>query len=427
MSLIAFANGAPDIFSSFETAKDTDEGYTMNIASLLGAFIFTSTLVMYNVLHNSISNSIKVPKLAFFKDTLTYLLTLIVLVIFSIIGKIQVWMIALYFIIYLVYLVISYYIQEDTQKYNIKLDKIEEIIVEQSHFSKNPVDEKLLDFENPSLIKEDYAASILSYKSIMYTYVWDESDSKILSSILFPFKILLILSIPNHCIHGNLEIQNKSLIFVKYISYSIGLSLILIFVFGIDFIIAFICSFVLLISFIIMDLMGILKYIDPYLMPLLSFLSSIAWIQLAASALIDSIKMISFLTEIGKTFLTMVILSTCNSIGDFYSNGSLSKIGNETMAILGCFSGQLFNLLIGLFINFCINKQRDFDIFGFHSETIDRRQKMTALIFIFSALLILLNISIFLINGFKKESKLKYSYLILYAFFIFSSILIVIK
>ena len=52
LTLIAFSNGAPDIFNSI-LVNNEDESSAMAVGSLLGAFLFTSTLVVSNVLANS--------------------------------------------------------------------------------------------------------------------------------------------------------------------------------------------------------------------------------------------------------------------------------------------------------------------------------------------------------------------------------------
>ncbi len=52
LTLLSFANGCPDIFNSIVTAGQ-QEGSFLAIGSLLGAFLFTSNLVIYNVLKNS--------------------------------------------------------------------------------------------------------------------------------------------------------------------------------------------------------------------------------------------------------------------------------------------------------------------------------------------------------------------------------------
>ena len=55
LSLRAFSNGAPDTLNSI-LLRDNEEGVEMAIGSLLGAFIFTSSLVVTNVLLNSLSD-----------------------------------------------------------------------------------------------------------------------------------------------------------------------------------------------------------------------------------------------------------------------------------------------------------------------------------------------------------------------------------
>lgn len=87
--------------------------------------------------------------------------------------------------------------------------------------------------------------------------------------------------------------------------------------------------------------------------------------------------------NINKIFLAMIIISGGNSIGDFFGNAALAKLGNEVMALMGCFSGQLFNLLVGLILNFSLTKNTNFDIFGLSGER-TLTQKFTIYLFIFS-------------------------------------------
>jgi len=43
----------------------------------------------------------------------------------------------------------------------------------------------------------------------------------------------------------------------------------------------------------------------------------------------------------------MTFLAFGNSAGDYFTNGELSKKGYGVMALTACYSGQLFNMLIG--------------------------------------------------------------------------------
>lgn len=50
MTLIAFANGSPDVINAIISA-DYHEGSDIAIGSLLGSFIFTTTIVIANVIY----------------------------------------------------------------------------------------------------------------------------------------------------------------------------------------------------------------------------------------------------------------------------------------------------------------------------------------------------------------------------------------
>lgn len=65
-TVVAFANGAPDLLSSLASVHKS-ESTLMSLATLLGAFMFTSTIVMTNVL-SSVPSQIVLPKLAVIKE-----------------------------------------------------------------------------------------------------------------------------------------------------------------------------------------------------------------------------------------------------------------------------------------------------------------------------------------------------------------------
>ena len=50
--------------------------------------------------------------------------------------------------------------------------------------------------------------------------------------------------------------------------------------------------------------------------------------------------------------LGATVLAIGNSLGDLYNNSSLASLGLGVMACTGTISGQLFNLLVGLGLNF---------------------------------------------------------------------------
>ena len=84
VTLIAFANGAPDVISSL-SAGSQEDGALMALGATLGGFIFSTTLVVSNVVYST-KKEIILPKLEIYKELGFYTLSLIVLTIFGFIG-----------------------------------------------------------------------------------------------------------------------------------------------------------------------------------------------------------------------------------------------------------------------------------------------------------------------------------------------------
>ena len=52
----------------------------------------------------------------------------------------------------------------------------------------------------------------------------------------------------------------------------------------------------------------------------LSLFVSIAWLKLISSLILDIIEYFSFLMNVSETFLSIVIISAGNSLGDLFAN-----------------------------------------------------------------------------------------------------------
>lgn len=102
VTLIAFANGAPDVLSSQSAASKTD-GALISCGALFGSFIFAGTLVISNVIHNS-KEIIQFPKLAITKELTFYGLSLLIVTIFGIIGKSGYPFVIIYLLTYFTYI-----------------------------------------------------------------------------------------------------------------------------------------------------------------------------------------------------------------------------------------------------------------------------------------------------------------------------------
>ena len=73
--------------------------------------------------------------------------------------------------------------------------------------------------------------------------------------------------------------------------------------------------------------------------------------KLTSKIILDIIVFLSFALKINAGVLAGTFVSLANSSLDFFANGSLSKMKKHKLAALSCFSGPVFNLAIGIFLN----------------------------------------------------------------------------
>jgi Ca2+/Na+ antiporter len=84
------------------------------------------------------------------------------------------------------------------------------------------------------------------------------------------------------------------------------------------------------------------------LVSLLGVFASIAWISIIAAEIISILTLISSLTYIRQSALGITVFALGNSIGDLISCIVITKMGYPLMALAACIGGPLLNILIGL-------------------------------------------------------------------------------
>lgn len=110
VTLIAFANGSPDILSS-QSASSKADGPLISCGALFGSFVFASTLVISNVIWSS-KKLITFPKLAISKELFFYGLSVLVVTTFGLIGKAGYPFIAVYLTIYFCYIAATLFVEK---------------------------------------------------------------------------------------------------------------------------------------------------------------------------------------------------------------------------------------------------------------------------------------------------------------------------
>lgn len=85
-----------------------------------------------------------------------------------------------------------------------------------------------------------------------------------------------------------------------------------------------------------------------------AFVTSIGWISWAAGELLGCLSTLGGVLGVSPSILGVTVLAWGNSVGDLVADVVIARGGQPMMAVAACFSGPLFNLLIGLGLSMSI-------------------------------------------------------------------------
>jgi solute carrier family 24 (sodium/potassium/calcium exchanger), member 6 len=98
VTLLALGNGAPDVISGI-VASDESGGVQFTVASLFGGGVFVTCIVFSSVV--LLSDKVQLTRQLFVRDVLLYIMAVTILLIFSYVGKINIFMACGFFALYL--------------------------------------------------------------------------------------------------------------------------------------------------------------------------------------------------------------------------------------------------------------------------------------------------------------------------------------
>ena len=130
VTLLAFANGAPDIITSY-TAGESDGGIFITIGNLCGAGLFCSTVVISRCIQVS-KREIVMEAEHWMRDLTFYIMTTLLLLTYSLFQYIDRLMAAIFLIIYAVYIIIVIY-QDKRAKRDGLVSEDSDLNFEQKH------------------------------------------------------------------------------------------------------------------------------------------------------------------------------------------------------------------------------------------------------------------------------------------------------
>lgn len=110
LTLLAFGNGAPDVISAFVASEDS-EGLLLGIGALFGSGLILTTISFSLVIYMS-TKKIKLKPMMYKREILVYLVSLSLLGIFGLDGKIELWEAIIFLSIYLFNIILAVIIEK---------------------------------------------------------------------------------------------------------------------------------------------------------------------------------------------------------------------------------------------------------------------------------------------------------------------------
>lgn len=385
-TMVAFANGAPDIFSSFAAAHRT-ESFTMSLASLLGAFVLTTTIVLANVLY-SVPSMIVLPKLAVIKELGFYSYAILGIVVLGIL-KANTLSVAVFlsgsYLAYIAATAIVEHLLEKKRKGIEDMNRKDEEKGRLTHLDREqrqgmpPVtrltDElgKKTDL-NVDLDVESYAvdpsnmATINENLRLIYDEIFDPSISTFrqynqlvltaggLLTIPYIYNPLMGTKARFLVIFGSILLSERVFFGSSY-SWLIHLFIAL----GV----ALLC--------LLLEVFGFKQAVIDPVYECIAAVGAVAWIKILSVLILDFIYFLAFYFSIEEIMLATLIIAAGNSLTDFFNNTALALQGEAVMGALATYSGQTFNTLVGFTVHLLANWKRHgetrFDIFGIDSSS----------------------------------------------------------
>lgn len=116
VTLVALANGAPDVIAAFAAGGNADQGVLVPLGGLLGAGVFTIAIILAVCILFSPTKMIATEKSALRRDCVFYLFGTLYVFALGIYGEINIWGAMGFFVQYLVFIIVVLYQEAQYRK-----------------------------------------------------------------------------------------------------------------------------------------------------------------------------------------------------------------------------------------------------------------------------------------------------------------------
>lgn len=429
VTLIAFANGAPDVLSSL-AACGKEGGALISLGSLYGGFISSLTLVVSNVVWNA-GGEVKLPKFTILKELGFYFISVLVIIAFGFRQSTGYLFIGCYLSLYAVYIMMSI-IMERFGPSDIDENVID--IEEHGRVEDIPNDFQTLNSEKRKTIEytiDDQSDDVLKQETLFGSIIKSSVDvegSLMENLVLIPLSICGMLTV-TYLNNPFMKTGFKYMIIVLSVLWTVAtMELSEAHSHG-----SLIVGMVVSIVFMVLEYMRVNPNALAISYEFMSVFAAIGWLKLISGLIIDFITFLAFYFNINEVILSSILLSAGNTVSDYFGNGALAKAGCGVMAGLASYSGQIFNNFIAFTASIIgsLSITTDFDIFGIgdkesstsgEDEIMAIESKFIIIVILCVLLLLIIQLIYFFMNDFILKKSFTYVLVAIYAAFFTGSL-----
>ncbi|XP_078163921.1 cation calcium exchanger 4 [Carex rostrata] len=393
VTLLPLGNGAPDVFASIAAFVGTGAG-EVGLNSVLGGAVFVTCIVVGAVSLTVAEKNVQIDKRCFIQDISFFLLTLVILSVILIVGKVSVWGAFLFVAIYVVY-AFTVAANEILKKHSrrLKFDVVTPLLpVAGSLFTHGREEDgsiysSLLEEDsetevqnlNTSLPQWMWASNFAMYSNHGFRgsnamdssrplWGWSEEREEETGAVTISFSKLFLymeipLTVPRRLTIPIVEEDRWSKRYA--IASTFCAPLLVVFLWNSTREYSSISSYIsgALIGMLLSSLTYMYTSSDRpprrFLFPwvLGGFLMSIVWFYIVANELVGLLVSFGVILGINPSILGLTVLAWGNSMGDLMSNVALAMNGGDgaQIAMSGCYAGPMFNTLAGLGVSMLLS------------------------------------------------------------------------
>ncbi|KAL0232507.1 hypothetical protein PCE1_002848 [Barthelona sp. PCE] len=334
LSFVAWANGAPDLFSMYRSSVNGD--FSLAVSDMLGSAIFIVSMVLAAI---TLVKPIYWPKKDFLRDFLSYCVALVWMSIVLLDGELKMWESAMSFGLYCVIIAYTYIQTRDPQR------------------KKRDIEETLLKSANPSGIDLNFEASSDE----------EEETTGVVGFLLSSISFILLLFCPDHkrfnpkknrenefswiCLFVFIE----PLLFLLFSVFYLDLVDNVVYVTFIDMEISYITCAVLI--GVIVGPLFVAFYVYPHnafyvVIRIINLLFAIMASDLLAGEVVNVLQGLGIILNVESSVMGIMCLSPANSIGDLVGDLAIAmRPGGALIALSATLLSPLVNGLLGLSVS----------------------------------------------------------------------------